>query len=57
MNFSFKKQLEIYNEERSHIGRKRREEEIRGLILLVLSQHPEGMKLSHICGEVDKKSV
>ncbi|MCC6019730.1 MAG: hypothetical protein LM601_11905 [Candidatus Verstraetearchaeota archaeon] len=54
-NFFLKKQLEIYNEERSHIGRKGREE-IKGLILLVLSQHREEMKLTHICGEVNKKS-
>ncbi|MFZ8830378.1 MAG: hypothetical protein ACO2OO_02940 [Candidatus Aenigmatarchaeota archaeon] len=47
-------QLEIYDRERSHIGQEGGNE-IRGLILLVLSQHKEGMKASHIYEEVNKR--
>ena len=50
-----KRQLEIYNEERSQIGVKGGEE-IRRLILLVLSQHKEGMKASHIYQKVNEIS-
>jgi hypothetical protein len=50
-----KKQLEIYDKERSYIEPKGGEE-IKRLILLVLPRYGEGMKLSHIREEVNKRS-